>query len=87
MKTKPQETKRPFRMWNDRKKKNEPYRCYGSEKAARKQALALVDQMPVGSTLTIYNNDIGAWLGTFSIKTDGIRFRNKHEDFLVGREA
>ncbi len=80
-------SKRPIKMWNDKQKKNEPHRCYGTEKAARAKALTLVDQMPIGSTLTIYNNDIGAWLGTFRIGVKSIDFLSKHDKFAIARKS
>lgn len=78
-------SKRPYRIWNDKEKKNEPHRCYATWKSADDSALRLIRWFPVGSTLTIYNNDNAGWIGTYRVGTKAIHFLSERKSYAIDK--
>jgi len=68
------ETSRPFRLWDSVRKKNVPYRYYGSARRALDGALLIVRWEQVGRTLEVYNALTGQWLGTYKRGVNSIQF-------------
>lgn len=68
------DTVRPFRIWNATDRRNEPHRCYATERRALDSALLLVRWAKVGVSLEVYDARTAKWLGLYTRKVNSISF-------------
>lgn len=71
------DTVRPYRLWNANEKRNEPHRCYSTQRRALDSALLLVRWAHVGVSLEVYDITTARWLGTYTRRVDSITFQSK----------
>jgi hypothetical protein len=67
-----EDTKRPFRIWDNKAKKHCIGRNYAYERNALNAALIMVRWAKVGESLTVYNVTNGKPLGTYLLKPTSI---------------
>ena len=67
-------SKRPFRIWDARAKKNLPHRCYATERAAMNGALIEVRWAAVGESLEVYDITTGSLICQYTRKVNTIAF-------------
>lgn len=61
-----EDSKRPFRLWNETEKKNMRYRYYGTAKRALNATMLEICWLPVGATITVYDCRTWTEIGTYT---------------------
>lgn len=69
------EAKRPFRLWDARKKRQVQWRCYSDAKRAHNAALMETRWANVGDTIEVFDIRTGALLGQYTRKVASVGFR------------
>ena len=66
--------KRPYRLWDEQKKKDFPYRCFAIERNAQNAALMQARWMQVGASITVYDINDARVLGTYTRRVSSVTF-------------
>ncbi len=61
-----EKTKRPFRLWNEKEKKNMQWRYYSTPRRALDATMLEICWLPVGATIPVYDCRTWTEIGTYT---------------------